>query len=183
MHNLPNILSISRIGILPFFFYFLLQGEKEGYWISLGLFFLASITDFLDGYLARKLQVDSPLGRFLDPLADKILVWGAMMAFYWIDPSLPYWMLGVIIGRDLFITFLRYIGLRRGKELKTSYFAKTKTFVQMTGIGIILFIFSLELPYRFFILYYLLLVITVFTLLSGVSYLIKNYHLLLPEKS
>ncbi len=189
MFTLPNLLTIVRIILIPVFLYFLVfSTTATSRAIALGIFILASVTDFLDGYLARKLKQDSSLGRFLDPLADKFLVIAALGVFLYIDPLIPIWMVLVIVGRDLLITLMRYLAIQKGSELRTTRLAKAKTAFQMTAIILILIIFIVQAikpapegsettktwPY------YLMLATVIITVLSGARYLAWNYHVLLP---
>lgn len=138
--TIPNLLTFLRILLIPLFLYYLVQPESGYRWIALLFFALASITDFFDGYLARKLGQDSKLGRFLDPLADKLLVVAAILAFVFLDHQVPLWTVLVIIGRDILITSMRILAIRKGMELRTTRLAKLKTTFQMFSIVIIMII-------------------------------------------
>jgi len=142
--NIPNLLTISRLIIIPFFLYMVLQDDPMARLIALFLFIIAGITDLLDGYLARKWSQDTKLGRFLDPLADKFLVITCLGAFYYLDSQISLWMILVIIGRDLLVTIIRFLAIRKGMEVRTNRLAKTKTTVQMTAIIAILLIFIIR---------------------------------------
>jgi len=142
--TIPNILSFFRILIIPLLIYFLIQDSPKMRLFAIVIFFLASITDFLDGYLARKLNQDSKLGRFLDPIADKFLVVTVLFAFYYLDKGISLWMILLIIIRDTVITMMRFLAIRKGTELKTSRMGKTKTAIQMTAIVTILLIFFIR---------------------------------------
>jgi len=142
--TIPNILTFLRFLLIPVFVYFLFQESPTSRLIALALFAIASLTDLLDGYLARKLSQDSKLGRFMDPLADKFLVVTTLLAFYFLDNQISLWMVIAIISRDIVITVMRYLSIKKGVELKTSRLAKTKTAVQMTAIVLILLIFLIR---------------------------------------
>ncbi len=139
--NIPNILTFLRLVMIPFFIYFLLQDDPKSRLIAFLLFVIAGLSDFLDGYLARKLEQDTKLGRFLDPLADKFLVITTLFAFYYLDNQISLWIVFVIIGRDILITLMRYMAIAKGKELRTTRLAKTKTAFQMIAIILILLVF------------------------------------------
>ena len=111
--KIPNILTISRILLVPFFLYYLIQDERHYKVIALGIFIFSSITDFFDGYLARKLSAESKFGKIFDPLADKILVIAALSAFVYLDNQIPLWMIVAIASRDLLITLIRFLGNKR----------------------------------------------------------------------
>ncbi len=139
--NIPNTLTVFRVVLVPVFVYFLLKPDPISRIIALGVFFLASISDFFDGYLARKWNQESAFGRFLDPLADKALVISSIFAFVYLDQLIPLWMVLVIIGRDMLITALRFLAIRKGMEVKTSKLGKAKTAFQMISIVIIVVVF------------------------------------------
>ncbi len=128
--TLPNILSLSRL--LISFLFFILFNLKDPLLklIALILFIIGSITDYYDGYIARKYNLSSSLGKFLDPLADKFLTIAAFLSFVIMD-LIPLWMLLIIIARDLITTLLR---TNLNDSITTSYIAKLKTFLQMVFI-------------------------------------------------
>ncbi|MDG5766118.1 CDP-diacylglycerol--glycerol-3-phosphate 3-phosphatidyltransferase [Balneolales bacterium ANBcel1] len=132
MKRIPNILSLLRILLAPLFVYLYLQDAF--FWAALGMvvFIVAAITDYLDGYLARRLKVSSSLGMFLDPLADKILTFAGFICLPLIDPAqFPWWIIAVIVVRDIAITSLRVWADYRGVVMETRSLAKAKTMVQM----------------------------------------------------
>lgn len=126
--------------MIPFFLYYLLSQHPRDRLIALAIFALASITDFFDGYLARKWKQESPLGRFLDPLADKALVVATLIIFILLDQAVPLWMVIVIILRDMLVTLMRYLAIRKGTEIRTTRLGKAKTMFQMISIVLILVI-------------------------------------------
>ena len=142
--------------------------------MSLSLFILASITDVLDGYFARKFNVASKIGAFLDPLADKLLVVSVFVAFYYIYPDIvDIYILWMILFRDLFVTILRVIMELKGSTMITSNLSKIKTTLQMSMI-ILVFLNS----YLFInsgLLYYLMLGTSMLTFYTGLHYLFCNY--------
>jgi len=130
IHRLPNILTIFRIVITPLIVWFLIG--FDGFTLHMTaffLFFIASLTDLFDGMLARKLQVVSEFGKFMDPLADKILVNSTFITLNILD-VMPYWITGVIILRDMMVTLLRWGMLANGASMNTSQMAKLKTTFQ-----------------------------------------------------
>ncbi|MCB1175413.1 MAG: CDP-diacylglycerol--glycerol-3-phosphate 3-phosphatidyltransferase, partial [Leptospiraceae bacterium] len=139
--NLPNILTMLRVVSVPFFIYLLLQSDPLSRWIAFGLFALASLTDLVDGYLARKYRLETELGKFLDPLADKLLVLGSFITFLALSSQVQLWMVLCIIGRDFLITSMRFLAVRKGASLRTSMFGKVKTVFQMLAIILIIFSF------------------------------------------
>jgi len=181
--------------------------------LALVVFGFASFTDLLDGWSARKLNQETDMGKLLDPLADKFLVISAMIAFLFLDPLIPLWMVIIIVGRDLLITGMRYLAIRKGTELKTSRFGKVKTAFQMTSIFVIIMVFILRsylskvtyefgsssfikyntvidimnssLPDKWLILgpYFIMALVTLLTALSGLRYMVSNWRLFLPPYS
>lgn len=141
--NLPNFLTLLRLIILPIFIYFLFQKEFIYQFWAFILFLVASITDLVDGYIARKLNQETEFGKFLDPLADKFLVIGTFITFLFLHQQIELWMVLVIVFRDMLITFLRWLAVREGKPLRTTVMAKVKTAFQMGTIIFILIIFLL----------------------------------------
>lgn len=141
--NFPNALTVIRVIIVPFFIYFLFQ-DGLVYRVTAFIFFVgASLTDLVDGYLARKWNQETEFGKFLDPLADKILVIGCFVTFILLDEQIELWMVLLIIMRDMLITTLRFIAIRQGKSVRTTMMGKVKTTFQMTAIMIILVFFML----------------------------------------
>ncbi len=188
--NLPNRLTILRI-ILTFVFMFLLF--SKGFLakvLALVAFTIASLTDFYDGYIARKRNLISELGKLLDPLADKILVLAAFLAFVEMG-IIPAWMVVIIILRESLITGLRILAANKGRILAAAKAGKHKTVSQMVSIFIILgFIVFKEASITFFSFWnnelefwlknsiYILMLITVaFTLISGIFYLKENKNI------
>jgi|TARA_Y100000031_G_C8212539_1_gene381701 CDP-diacylglycerol--glycerol-3-phosphate 3-phosphatidyltransferase len=152
---------------------------------ALLIFIIASITDAYDGYFARKHKMVTPEGMFLDPLADKILVSSAFISFA-ILGLVEYWMVFLIIFRDLFVTGLRMAMVRKGLNMVTSNIAKAKTAIQIGIIIFILLFLGLKgLPLAGIkwlmqsvswneVIYYLMLGVTLFTTVTGISYLYEN---------
>lgn len=154
--------------------------------ISVGVYLIATITDWYDGWHARKFGVVTKTGIFLDPLADKILTSCAFIGFYMIN-MMPFWMVAVIVARDIIITLLRSYSEANGKTLPTSYVAKVKTFVQMTYIfAILLLVFwsltTSELTTRVnigvFLLseynFYAMALVTLLTVYTGITYFFEK---------
>jgi CDP-diacylglycerol--serine O-phosphatidyltransferase len=141
--NIPNLVTAIRVILVPFFIYLVLQPSQKSHLIAFALFVLASLTDLVDGYLARRLHQETEFGKFLDPLADKCLALGAFITFIFLSEQVELWMVLCILGRDVFITCLRYLSIYQGSSLRTSRLAKVKTAFQMFSIILILTSFSL----------------------------------------
>ncbi len=184
---LPNQLTVLRIILTPIFLYFFLADDPVMIQISSVIFVIAAITDWYDGWLARKFNYITDWGKFLDPLADKILTLTAFYGFVVID-VIPFWMVIIIIIRDMGITLLRIFAEIKKKSFATSRAAQWKTFIQMFFLYYLLIIYTLRTiepvynwnPWLFDFLfnkemiYYIMLVITIFTLYTGIQYLVKN---------
>ena len=189
--TVPNFLSLIRIFLSPVFVYLFLHKDPMSQKLSLFIFFIAVLTDWYDGYYARKYQAISKTGIFLDPFADKILTTSAFLVFYF-KGMMPHWMLIIIATRDIIITLLRSYDEFRGLTIKTSKIAKFKTFVQMTYIFSILFLFILTTPnllipdINYFLFqsttnYVMMLFVTLITLYTGISYFFEKRHYLKNE--
>lgn len=137
--NIPNILTIIRILLVPVFLVFILGPDFPSRLASFCVFLTAAITDFLDGRIARLFNQRSEFGKFADPLADKLLVAAALIAFTGIpETRIPLWLVLLILGREVGITLLRVLAIHRKSAMETSQFGKCKTAAQMTTIVAVL---------------------------------------------
>lgn len=174
--NLPNKLTILRVIMIPFFLVALLvEGIPAGKWIALAIFIIASFTDMLDGKIARKYNLITNFGKFMDPLADKLLVSAALIALIPLG-KIPAWVVIVIISREFIISGFRLIASDNGVVIAASYWGKIKTVTQMVMIVLLIADFSnsvMNVLETVFI--YLALALTVISL---VDYLIKNKNVL-----
>ncbi|MEA3488936.1 MAG: CDP-diacylglycerol--glycerol-3-phosphate 3-phosphatidyltransferase [Candidatus Omnitrophota bacterium] len=185
--NLPNKITLLRI-VLTFVFMILLFSRcLPGKILALAVFLIAAFTDYLDGFIAKKYNITSDFGRIMDPVADKVLVIAAFLAF--VEMKLvPAWMVVIIIMREMLITSIRVMALKNNKVLPAGTGGKHKTFSQMLSILVILIFIviketgvsvfgfwntSFEYWYRQLI-FILMLVTVVLTMISGFSYLIGN---------
>jgi CDP-diacylglycerol--glycerol-3-phosphate 3-phosphatidyltransferase len=144
--NIPNLLTMGRVVAIPFFVWLLdTPTPIRGFWACV-VFTLAAITDLLDGYLARKLGVVSVLGKFLDPLADKLIV---MAALVWMVPMgrMPAWAVVLLLARELSVTGLRSVAASEGVVISAGSEGKTKTALQMIGIIALLLGYPYHLTY------------------------------------
>ena len=188
---LPNQLTVLRIILTPIFLVLFLADDPTLKQISLLVYFIAAITDWYDGWLARKFNYITAWGKFLDPLADKILTSTAFFAFVFLD-VLDLWMVLIIVFRDFLITGLRALAEYKKQYFSTSNVAKWKTLAQMMFIYYLLIIYTLHTvpylaenyDYLFDILldrqliYFVMLFVTLFTLSTGIIYLYKNWNLI-----
>ena len=187
--NLPNALTIFRVILTPFFIYLLFSSSMYSNLYALIIFILASVTDAFDGYYARKYNIETEFGNFLDPLADKILVSSAFISFYLLD-LIELWMVVVILSRDFFITCLRIVMKKNGQSLKTSRIAKSKTAVQLILIIFILIFLALEkmeasmfslfgnIILEYNIVYNATFIVSIFTFYTGFRYFQNNYDII-----
>lgn len=175
--NLPNKLTILRVLMIPFFLVFMLTDlmGTNGKYIALILFVTASFTDYLDGYIARKNNIVTNFGKFMDPLADKLLVGAAIISFVELG-KLPAWIVIVIISREFIISGFRLVASDNGVVIAASYWGKFKTVSQM--IMIILLI--IDLQNNIFIMLENICIYTalILTIVSLVDYMIKNKKVL-----
>lgn len=195
--NLPNKLSLSRIVMIPFMIFFYLADFIPNSWgkiVALAIFIVASLTDMLDGHIARKRNLITDLGKFLDPIADKLLAISALLLVI-CDGTVPapYGAIAgiIIIGRELIIGGFRQIAATKNVVMAADWFGKIKTIVQdislpalillsyfltsgvMTGLG--LFVFEI-------INWVLLGLSVLLTIISAINYLVKNWNVLKDTK-
>lgn len=179
--NLPNKLTVMRVILIPFFVFFLLAPYFEGYgnYIATAIFVVASLTDMLDGKIARKYNLVTNFGKFMDPLADKLLVCSAMICLIE-KGTLAAWIVIVIIAREFIISGFRLIASDNGIVIAASYWGKFKTTFQMLMVIVLI----LDIPNPVFqmigmILTYIALILTVISL---VDYIAKNKDVLKEQK-
>lgn len=174
--NLPNKLTVLRVILIPVFLaaLFLAPAPMNRYAAVL-IFIIASLTDLLDGKIARKYNMVTNFGKFMDPLADKLLVMSALVSMVALG-DLPAWVVIVILAREFAITGFRTLAVEAGIVLAASWWGKVKTTVQMVMIIVVL----LELPFGFMDAAELLLIglAVFFTILSGADYIVKNKDVL-----
>jgi len=186
--NLPNTLTLIRIAMIPLFMAFLLVKMPDGTayfpyqdFVAAGIFILASATDGLDGYFARKLKQVTNLGKFLDPLADKLLVSAALIALVELN-LVSAWIVWIILAREFAVTGLRAIAAAEGVVISASKLGKLKTVTQIIAIALLIL---RDWPLSILNIYiaqpmiYLALMITI---ISGVDYIIKSKQLFVRSK-
>jgi CDP-diacylglycerol--glycerol-3-phosphate 3-phosphatidyltransferase len=189
--NLPNALTLLRIFLAPVFMALFVI---ENIWTRLAaliIFVIAALTDMYDGHYARKYGITTSFGKFMDPLADKILTSIAFISF----ATLGYvatWMVILIIIREFFITGLRSLAAYMGVLITPTRLAKAKTFLQMTAIAVILLFINLKTflppaginlrmfdsPVTLQVFYWLMMVTVVVTVGTGIDYVVKSFYLL-----
>ncbi|MBQ0043330.1 MAG: CDP-diacylglycerol--glycerol-3-phosphate 3-phosphatidyltransferase [Lachnospiraceae bacterium] len=184
--NLPNKLTTLRVILIPFFVVALLvpmfgeaRGEGICKWIALGIFAIASFTDFLDGQIARKRNLVTNFGKFMDPLADKLLVCSAMICLVDLG-RLESWIVIIIIAREFTISGFRLIASDNGVVIAASYWGKFKTVFQM--VMVILMIMNLPFCWFYITTEVIKWIALALTIISLVDYLIKNRKVMLDQK-
>ena len=188
--NVPNILTIARVVAVPFF---ILCFYKELYVAAFVIFVLASLTDLLDGRIARKYNLVSNFGKFMDPLADKILTYSAFCLFVEIK-IIPAYFLIIVLFREFAVAGIRMLAAEKGTVIAADIFGKIKTLLQMVSIPLYLLVFAL--PQTGIIptgqqglydvlskaAYWLMVLSVVMTIISGYNYIAKNISVLKDEK-
>ena len=176
--NLPNKLTVLRVIMVPFFVAFMLipsLGGSANKYIALALFCIASFTDFLDGHLARKNNLVTNFGKFMDPLADKLLVCSALICLSSLG-KLATWIVLVIIAREFIISGFRLVASDNGIVIAASYWGKFKTVSHMTMI--IMLILDFQNPVYFILTQIVVWVGLALTVISLVDYVWKNKQVL-----
>lgn len=179
--NLPNKLTVLRVIMVPFFVFFMLTdvGGTANKWIALVLFIVASLTDMLDGKIARKYNLVTNFGKFMDPLADKLLVSAAMICLI-ATGQLAAWIVIIIISREFIISGFRLVASDNGIVIAASYWGKFKTVFQM--LMIIVLIANINLPFFAVLGTILTYVALILTIVSLIDYIAKNKDVLKEQK-
>ncbi|HHW23551.1 MAG TPA: CDP-diacylglycerol--glycerol-3-phosphate 3-phosphatidyltransferase [Clostridiaceae bacterium] len=184
--NLANKITFARILATPIFLFFLMPGwfgrflglDQWGRYAAAAVFLLAAITDMVDGKIARKHNMVTELGKFLDPIADKLLVISALIAFVRTD-GLSVWAVFIIIAREFIITGFRVIAAGRGVVIAADKWGKVKTIVQIIAIEAILIRdFPLSLITRFPVGMTFMYMAVILSIISGVNYIVKNVNVI-----
>lgn len=165
--NTPNKLTLLRIILIPVFLVVLYLQFPMNQYVALAVFILASVTDFVDGYIARHYNQVTDFGKFMDPLADKMLVMSAMLWFVEAG-RFPAWALLIVIVREFAVTALRLVAVEGGRVIAAAWSGKIKTFSTMIGICLML------LPVPAIVDTLVVAVIVLTTVYSGIEYFIKN---------
>lgn len=177
--NLPNKLTVLRVVLIPFFVVFMLVNILGAYdkWIALAIFIVASLTDLLDGKIARKYNLVTNFGKFMDPLADKMLVCSALICLTALD-KLPAWITIVIICRDFVISGFRLVAADNGVVIAASYWGKYKTTFQMIMVCLLI----ADLAPLALVTTIVTWIAVILTIVSLVDYLVKNRSVLVEDK-
>ena len=176
--NLPSKLTIFRVILIPFFIIFLLIPiTSYDKWIALAIFIVASLTDLLDGKIARKYNLVTNFGKFMDPLADKLLVCSALICLIELN-KIPSWMVIIIIAREFIISGFRLVAADNGVVIAASYWGKFKTTFQMVAVCLLI----ADLEMLNVITQIILWIAVVLTVVSLIDYLIKNKNVMKESK-
>ena len=179
--NLPNKLTTFRVILIPFFVFFMLAPNMTGinHYIAAAIFIVASLTDLLDGKIARKYNLVTNFGKFMDPLADKLLVCSAMICLIELD-RLAAWIVIVIIAREFIISGFRLVASDNGVVIAASYWGKFKTTFQM--LMVIVLILDIQMPFFQILGTVLTYVALILTVVSLIDYIVKNKDVLKDQK-
>lgn len=184
--NLPNKLTLFRVFLIPFFVVFMIvpfggNNPCEGIymWIALTIFVVASITDLLDGKIARKYNLITNFGKFADPLADKLLVCSALICLIELE-RIPSWVVIIIVAREFVISGFRLVASDNGVVIAASMWGKYKTVFQM--IMVIMMILNWQFFYIPVLTYIVMWIAVVLTVISLVDYIVKNVDVLKPDQ-
>ncbi|MBK9099584.1 MAG: CDP-diacylglycerol--glycerol-3-phosphate 3-phosphatidyltransferase [bacterium] len=189
--TLPNQLTVLRVILSPVFLFFFLSEIIWMKQVSVAIYIVAALTDWYDGWLARKFNYITSWGKFWDPLADKILTSFAFIGFALVD-LIPWWMVGIIVGRDVIVTLLRVFADMKSYQFTTSYYAKWKTMLQMIFLYYLLILYvaqftpEVNAAYSELIsallnkrlVFYIALIITGITFHSGILYIKRNWNII-----
>ncbi len=172
--TIPNLLTVLRIFLAPFFMFMVLDGKFLAAFIVI---FIAALTDFFDGLIARKFNMQSEFGRMFDPIADKVLVFCAVVALL-VRFGFPLWLGIIIISRDVFILLagLLFMIMRKNSELKPNMLGKISTFFQLVSLTV--YIVASTLGYYESWIGILLYMTAAMTIISAIAYIIKGYKIL-----
>ena len=175
--NLPNKLTTFRVILIPFFVFFLLVLNMTGinHYIAAAIFIVASLTDLLDGKIARKYNLVTNFGKFMDPLADKLLVCSAMICLIQTG-QLAAWIVVIIIAREFIISGFRLIASDNGVVIAASYWGKFKTTFQM--LMVIVLILNVQMPFFQILGKILTYAALILTVVSLIDYIVKNKDVL-----
>lgn len=173
--NLPNTITLIRIGVVPFLFILLTEPGRFWSLVLAIMFVAASVTDLIDGYVARKYQLVTTMGKFLDPIADKLLINTAMIMLIPLD-RIPASMVAITIMRDLIIDGIRSIASAEGKIIQASQLGKQKTLSQTIAVTALIIhypIFGIDAHFVGTVIFYFAFILTIY---SGIDYFLKYYR-------
>ncbi len=175
--NLPNRLTLVRVCLIPIYVVFQLLYPNL-YWakyVAMAVFIIASLTDMLDGKIARKYNLVTNFGKFMDPLADKLLVCSALICLVYLN-MIPVWAVLIIVAREFVISGFRLVAAEKGLVLAASKTAKVKTAVQM--VMVVSLMWDIAVPFHRILSLVLIIASVVLTVVSLAEYLVKNWSVM-----
>ena len=178
--NTANKITMIRVFLVPIFMVLFFIDNAACHWAALGVFILASITDAVDGHVARKYNQTTTFGKFVDPLADKVLTTAAFLLLMYYG-RMSVWAVMIILTREFMVAGVRLVAAGEGNVVAASMWGKLKTVTQMVAIIVAMILMNFEkiLGVPSIILSDILIWISVaFTIISGIDYLVKNWHLM-----
>jgi len=175
--NLPNLISMIRIAVIPVLFVLLFSPGPAVSLVIAGFFIVASLTDLLDGYIARRFQIVTTMGKFLDPIADKLIVNTAMILMIPVG-RIPAWVVAVMIIRDFAVDGMRSVASSEGFVISASEHGKRKTLCQIFAISALIIHYPLFGADAHIVGIVVLYVALVLSVISGIDYFLKFYGLL-----
>ncbi len=182
--NLPNKITIFRVILIPVFLILLMvPGIPLGKWIAIFVFIIASLSDMVDGKIARKYHLVTDFGKFMDPLADKLLVCSALIALIDLD-MIPAWAVIIIIAREFTISGFRLVASDNGRVIAASMWGKVKTTVQMITIIYLLVMVAADLKIKALTIVgnVLIFIAVALTVISLIDYMVKNKDVISTSK-
>lgn len=182
--NLPNKITIFRVILIPFFLICLMVPQiPAGKWIAIVIFIVASLSDMVDGKIARKYHLVTDFGKFMDPLADKLLVCSALIALIEVK-LIPAWAVIIIIAREFIISGFRLVASDNGRVIAASMWGKVKTTVQMITIIYLLVMVAADLKIKALTIVgnVLIFIAVALTVISLIDYMVKNKDVISTSK-
>ena len=173
--TIPNILTCIRVALIPVFLALVYRHDPICDWIALAVFVIACITDFVDGKLARKWNQVTNFGKFMDPVADKLLVMAALLIFVE-EGMIAAWMVAVILGREFLVSSLRMVAASSGKVIAANYWGKAKTMITMITLIFLLLRLQPVMLGTVSLQSILIWLTVLVTAISGATYVIDNFE-------
>ncbi len=175
--NTANKVTMIRVFLVPLFMVLFMIDNTVCHYVALAVFILASITDAVDGHIARKYNQTTTFGKFVDPLADKVLTTAAFLILMHYD-RMSVWAIMIVLVREFMVSGVRLVAAGEGNVVAASMWGKLKTVSQMVAIIVAMLLLPVQKFPAAFISDILIWVSVVFTVISGVDYLTKNWHLM-----
>lgn len=175
--NTANKITMIRVFLVPVFMVLFMMDSTVCRYAALGVFIIASVTDAVDGYVARKYNQTTTFGKFVDPLADKVLTTSAFLILMYYG-RMSVWAVMIVLVREFMVAGVRLVAAGEGDVIAASMWGKLKTVSQMLAIIAAMLLLPFERFYAQFASGVLIWISVVFTVISGIDYLVKNWHLM-----